>query len=155
MKKCFVFLLLILPVIVFSQSMIDYSHVFFYPHILSPQDILTDGPRGEPVEITEPTILIWVDYYPLADFAHPTGYVLISHKGVRLIDGRWSPFLNKRSILLGEIDQYAILSPLELNPLSYIGVNVSIFPEITSLIPRATLYAPLAESPCAVSHSSR
>jgi len=128
MKKCIILLLILLPVIVFSQTLTDYSDVYFYPHILSPGDILTDGPRGEPVEIKESTVLIWVDYYPLADYAHPTLYTLISHESVRLIHGMWSPFLNKKSILLNEIGQYALISPLKLHENTPIGFNVYIFP---------------------------
>ena len=76
-------------------------NVYFFHHHISPEDSLRDGPQGVPFNIRENTFFIWVDLMPLADFAHPTQYILISPDGVRLEDGMWFPFLNDVGILLG------------------------------------------------------
>jgi hypothetical protein len=38
--------------------MIDHINAYIYPHELTPEDTLTDGPEGNQSEITDDTLLI-------------------------------------------------------------------------------------------------
>jgi hypothetical protein len=86
--------------------------VYVYPHVLTPDDRLTDGRWGWPIPIKDNSLLVWVDMQPLADFAHHTEYVLISGE-TTVFRGQWTPVLNGKPILYGEPDRYAVLSPSE------------------------------------------
>jgi hypothetical protein len=90
----------------------DCIDIYIYPQALTPEDTLTDGNHGKKLDITENTLLIWVDFAPPADFAHPTAYVLISATGIRIEEGEWWPVLNGEPILYGEQDM--VMSPLKL-----------------------------------------
>jgi hypothetical protein len=81
--------------------------VYAYPHVLTPSDELFDGDTRIPV--TDTTLLVWVDLYPSAFFAHPTAYILITATSelpiqgeVRVYEGEWWPTLNGEAILLEE-----------------------------------------------------
>lgn len=52
--------------------------VYFYPHVLTPNDQPTDGARCLPMPIEDNRFLVWVDLFSLARFTHPTAHILIS-----------------------------------------------------------------------------
>jgi hypothetical protein len=113
--------------------------VHFYPHTLSPQDSLQDGPFGKNLDIREDTFLIWVDLFPEMFFIHKTTYILISKGDVRIERGDWWPVLNGKTILYNEQSQYALISPFELPLISTNGfiddkIDIHVYPhELTSL----------------------
>lgn len=74
------------------------AHVFVHSEPLKPGDRLTDGGKGEPIEINSPTTLVWVDRMPDARYSHPTEYVLISAEGTRILKGGWWPVLNDKAL---------------------------------------------------------
>lgn len=76
--------------------------VHVYPETLSGKDVLKDGARGDRIDLTGPTTLIWVDLMPDARFAHPTEYVLINAEGTRVVKGNWWPHLNGKDVLRGD-----------------------------------------------------
>jgi len=98
--------------------------VYFYPHVLSPEDKLFDGDfvlssgdesfdanfAANQIKIVDNTLLVWVDLMPMAFFAHPTAYITISGKDIRVVHGDWWPSLNGKRILYNELNKYAILS---------------------------------------------
>ncbi|MBN2536285.1 MAG: hypothetical protein JXB88_25610 [Spirochaetales bacterium] len=108
----------------------DYCHVYFYPHIVNQEDRLEDGSGsfGTPIRIEGNTLLVWVDLEPEMRFTHPTKYILISNKGVRIIDGGWWPVLNGKKILYGEMEKYAILTPFSIDNGNYDNINIYIYP---------------------------
>jgi hypothetical protein len=106
----------------------DYCEVYFYPHVLNPQDNLQDGSYGHKIEIDGNTLLVWVDLEPEMRFVHDTLYILISKQGVRIVNGDWWPVLNNKQILYGEKEKYAILSPFSTDSNSYSNINISIYP---------------------------
>jgi hypothetical protein len=138
MKKFFVILLIIFPLWLFSQERDQYINVHFYPHSLSPQDILQDGPHGNKLDIQEDTFLVWVDLFPDMFFAHETAYILISKESIRIERGNWWPVLNNKMILHNEHSKYALISPFELPLVSEDGyidqkIAIHVYPhELTS-----------------------
>ncbi len=95
----------------------DYVNIYICPHELMPEDTLTDGPDGAQFEITDNTLLIWVDFEPDSKFAHATAYILISamsESQIRVEDGEWWPVLNGKQILYGSRNKLAVISPFEL-----------------------------------------
>ena len=70
------------------------AHVYFFAHMLSAEDVVTDGREGKPFSIDNDTFFVWIDLQPSAKFAHPTRYVFISAQDVRIQDGLWWPVVN-------------------------------------------------------------
>ena len=138
MKKLCVMILLLFPLLSFSQEGNQHINVHFYPHSLSPQDILQDGPYGKNLDIREDTFLIWIDLFPGMFFAHETAYILISKENIRIERGNWWPVLNGKMILHNEHDKYAFISPFDLPLISTDGfidekISIHIYPhELTS-----------------------
>jgi hypothetical protein len=92
----------------------DWMKIHIFPHELTLHDMLTDGPTEKRIRVYPNTLLIWVDHMPLADFAHPTSYILISKHGTRVEKGRWWPVLNGKQICYGEQNQTGIISPFKV-----------------------------------------
>ena len=123
--------LLLCSLSLFAQQAMGEIHAYFYPHELTMEDKLVDGPTGREFRITDNTLLIWVDLLPTAFFAHPTAYILISGEETRVENGEWWPVLNGKRILFGERDKYAILSYFELYSLAlHDDINIYIFPHV-------------------------
>lgn len=121
MKRLSIIILVIFPLSLFSQGWDNHINVHFYPHSLSPQDSLRDGPYGKKLDISEDTFLIWVDLFPGMFFGHETVYILISKENVRIERGSWWPVLNRKMILHNEHSRYALVSPFELPLISADG----------------------------------
>ena len=139
MKKFCILIILLLPLSLFAQYSDLYIEAHFYPHSLSPQDSLQDGPYGKKFEITEDTFLIWIDLFPGLFFSHKTVYILISKDNVQVESGDWWPELNGKMILHNELSKFALISPFEL-PLISAGefienrIDIHVYPhELTSL----------------------
>ena len=138
MKKLSVIILIFFPLSLFSQGWDQHINVYFYPHSLSPQDSLQDGPYGKNYNISEDTFLVWVDLFPGMFFAHETAYILISKENVRVKRGNWWPVLNGKMILHNEHEGYALVSPFELSLISADGfiddkIAIHVYPhELTS-----------------------
>jgi hypothetical protein len=138
MKKFFIVIFVLFPLALFSQVRDQPIAVHFYPHAISPQDSLQDGPFGKYLDIREDTFFIWVDLFPGMFFAHKTAYILISKGNIRIERGDWWPVLNGRTILHNERGKYALISPFELPLISenaYIDekIIIHVFPhELTS-----------------------
>jgi hypothetical protein len=133
MKRACIVIIVLFPLSLFSQGWDRHIDIHFYPHSLSPQDILRDGPNGKKLDIPEDTFLIWVDLFPGLFFAHETAYILISQGNVRLERGDWWPDLNGKMILHNELGKYALISPFELPLFSENGypdhkIEVHIYP---------------------------
>jgi hypothetical protein len=80
-----------------QPSVIVYTSEYLLPAGTN----LTDG-GITPIEITDLTFLAWVDLMPLADFAHPTLYILIQANGeVRVERGWWPPEIDGELFLYG------------------------------------------------------
>ena len=114
MKKFCLFIIILLPLSMFSQVRDQHIDVHFYPHSLSPEDSLQDGSFGKNFDIREDTFLIWVDLFPGMFFTHETTYILISKGNIRIETGEWWPVLNGKTILYNEQSKYAFISPFEL-----------------------------------------
>ena len=121
MKKFFIVIFLLLPLSLFSQVPDQQIEVHFYPHALSPEDILQDGPFGKYLDIREDTFFVWVDLFPGMFFAHKTAYILVSKENIRIESGDWWPVLNGKTILHNEQGKYALISPFELPLISMNG----------------------------------
>lgn len=138
MKRLSIIILILFPLSLFSQGWNNHIKVHFYPHSLSPQDSLRDGPDGKKLDISEDTFLIWVDLFPDMFFAHETVYILISKEIVRIERGNWWPVLNGKMILHNEHGRYALVSPFELLLISADGfiddkIAIHVYPhELTS-----------------------
>lgn len=138
MKRLSIIILILFPLSLFSQGWNNHINVHFYPHSLSPQDSLLDGPDGKKLDISEDTFLIWVDLFPNMFFAHETVYILISKENVQIERGNWWPVLNGKMILHNEHGRYALLSPFELFLISADGfiddkIAIHVYPhELTS-----------------------
>lgn len=91
-----------------------HVNVYIYPYELTSEDTLSDGHEGDQIEITEDTLLLWVDLHPELRFTHDTLYILVSSAGTRVEQGGWWPMLNGRRILYGSRNKVAVLSPFEL-----------------------------------------
>jgi hypothetical protein len=63
--------------------------VHIFPALLEPGETVRDGSQGEPLELRESTLLLWVDLDPKSRFAHPTCTVLIGASGAKVIKGSW------------------------------------------------------------------
>jgi hypothetical protein len=63
--------------------------IFIYPALLGPGESVRDGHRGQPVQIAEPTLLVWIDLAPGHRFAHPTCTLLISESQIDVRPGSW------------------------------------------------------------------
>jgi hypothetical protein len=61
--------------------------IFIYPALLGPGESVRDDHDGQTVQITEPTMLVWIDLAPGHRFAHPTCTVLISESQVNVHPG--------------------------------------------------------------------
>lgn len=108
----------------------DFCCVYFYPHVINPNDRLQDGPDsiGNQIRIKEDSLLIWVDLYPGMFFVHETKYILISHEDIRIVEGQWWPELNGKRILYGEKDKYAIFTPFSITNYKNDNIDVYIYP---------------------------
>jgi hypothetical protein len=122
MKKIFVIVIVLFPLMSFSQFQDQHIAVHFYPHALSPQDSLQDGPFGKYLDIHEDTFLVWVDLFPGMFFTHETAYIFISKGDIQIVRGDWWPVLNGKSILHNEHEKYAVFSPFELSSFSDDGL---------------------------------
>lgn len=121
----------------------DYCNAFFYPHELTSDDILQDGPSGSSLKITGKTLLVWVDLEPEMDFSHPGCYILISSDNIRIEKGKMWPVLNGKTILINEVRKYNLLSPYRLAPsndysVSMEWINIHIFPHELTLRDKLT-----------------
>ncbi len=138
MKKFCMIIIVLFPLSLFSQGLDQHIDVHLYPHSLSPQDILQDGPYGKKLEIPEDAFFIWIDLFPGMFFSHKTAYVLISKENVRIESGDWWPVLNGKMILHNEQGKYALVSPFELPLISVNGfiddkIDIHVYPhELTS-----------------------
>ncbi len=138
MKKFSIIIIVFFPLALFAQVQDHPIEVHFYPHALSPQDSLQDGPFGKKLDIQEDTFLIWVDLFPGMFFAHETAYILISKGNIRTERGDWWPVLNGKMILHNEHENYALISPFELALISGNGyidekIIIHVYPhELTS-----------------------
>jgi hypothetical protein len=92
----------------------DWINIYVFPHELTLHDSLTDGSTEKKIRVYPNTLLIWVDLMPLADFAHPTAYVLISKHGTRVEKGRWWPVLNGKMICYCEQNKIGVVSPFKV-----------------------------------------
>jgi hypothetical protein len=63
--------------------------IFIYPALLGPGESVRDGHDGQPVQMTEPTMLVWIDLAPGHRFAHPTCTLLIGESQVEVYPGSW------------------------------------------------------------------
>lgn len=140
MKKFYIIIIIVLfPLLSFSQVRDHPIDVHFYPHSISPQDNLQDGPFGKKLDIREDTFLIWVDLFPGMFFTHKTAYILISKGNIQIERGDWWPVLNGKTILHNEHDKYALVSPFELQLFSTDGfidnkIVIHVYPhELNSL----------------------
>jgi hypothetical protein len=97
-----------------STGALDWIRIHMFPHELTLGDTLTDGPSERRIRVYPNTLLIWVDLMPLADFAHPSAYILISKHGTRTEKGWWWPVLNGKQICYGEKNQTGIVSPFKV-----------------------------------------
>lgn len=114
MKKLIVIILILFPLLLLAQEQDRHINVHFYPHIITPQDTLQVDPDGKKLDISEDTLLIWVDFFPDMFFAHKTTFILVSKKRIRIRRGNWWPVLNGKMILHNEHSKYALVSPFEI-----------------------------------------
>jgi len=122
MNKFRLSMIFLLNLIFVTQLGAANIKAFFYPHIITPEENLIDGPHGRKLDILENTALIWVDLEPTQKFPHETTYILISKEHIRVEKGTRWPVLNKRKILGGERNNYAILSPFSISYDSTSGI---------------------------------
>jgi hypothetical protein len=127
MKKLSILVLIFFPLSLLSQGYDDYINIHFYPHIITPQDTLQIGPDGKKINISEDTLLVWVDLFPGLFFAHKTAYILISKKRVRIKRGNWWPELNGKMILHNELSKYALVSPFEIPRNESVGERIAVY----------------------------
>ena len=88
-------------------------HIF--PSLLVPGETIQDGPNGESVKITEPTLMLWVDLMPTYRFVHPTCTVLVGASGARALPGSWWSIVNCKlrfPAIRGDASQ--VVFPLDL-----------------------------------------
>ena len=106
-----------LPLISADGYIDEKIAIHVYPHELTSQDLLADGPlwRGKLFKIENNCLLIWVDLLPGAFFAHPTAYIMISRENIRAENGNWWPELNGKIILYGQKNKTGILSPFKVS----------------------------------------
>ena len=138
MKKFYIIIIILFPLLSFSQ-VLDYPiEVHFYPHVLSPHDSLQDGLFGKKLDIQEDTFFMWVDLFPGMFFTHKTAFILISKGNIQIERGDWWPVLNGKTICHNEQGQYVLISPFELPLFSVNGfiddkIDIHVYPhELTS-----------------------
>ena len=131
MKKLSILVLILFPLSVLAQGYDEYINIHFYPHIITPEDTLQVGPDGKKIDISEDTLLVWVDFYPDMFFVHKTAFILISKKRVRTRRGNMWPVLNGKMILHNELGKYALVSPFEIpgNGLIEDRINIHVYPQ--------------------------
>ena len=76
---------------------VDDPRLQFLPRVFAAGETLCDGERE--IAIEEPSLVAWIDLQPQAKFAHPTRYVIIGAREVRVLDGKWWPTLSGRPLL--------------------------------------------------------
>lgn len=96
------------------SSFTGFINVYAFPHELTPEDKLVDGPDGVPFKITGNTLFIWVDLHPDMRFTHPTEYILIAPEAINVYKGGWWPVLNGKRILYGSRNKVGAIFPFEL-----------------------------------------
>lgn len=96
------------------SSFTGFINVYIFPHELTPEDKLVDGPDGVSLKITGNTLLIWVDLHPDMDFTHQTEYILIAPEAIDVYKGGCWPVLNGKRILYGSRNKVGAISPFEL-----------------------------------------
>ena len=96
------------------SSFTEFINVYAFPHELTPEDKLVDGPDGVPFKITGNTLFIWVDLHPNMRFTHPTEYILIAPEAINVYKGGWWPVLNGKHILYGSRNKVGAIFPFEL-----------------------------------------
>lgn len=104
-----------LPLISADGYIDEKIAIHVYPHELTSQDQLTDGPYEELFNLYDNCLLIWVDFFPGLFFTHPTAYILVSKENIRAEDGNWWPELNGKEILYGQKNKTGILSPFKVS----------------------------------------
>ena len=99
MKRLTILIVLCCPLSLSAQDLSRHIDVHFFPHVLTSEDTLRVGPAGRTLDISEPTMLIWVDLFPDMFFAHKTAYILISKHRIRIdIDSYPDPIGNDRGL---------------------------------------------------------
>jgi hypothetical protein len=93
--------------------------IHIYPHELTSQDMLTDGPTERLFNLDDTCLLIWIDLLPDAYFVHPTAYIFISKNDIRIEYGDWWPELNGKRILYGQQNKTGIISPFIVTSIYY------------------------------------
>lgn len=96
------------------SSFTGFINVYAFPHELTPENKLVDGPDGVPFKITGNTLFIWVDLHPDMRFTHPTEYILIAPEAINVYKGGWWPVLNGKRILYGSRNKVGAIFPFEL-----------------------------------------
>jgi len=135
MKRLSILVLILFPLSLLSQGYDNHINVHFYPHVITPQDTLQIGPDGKKLDISEDTLLVWVDLFPELFFVHKTAYILISKDRIRIKRGNLWPVLNGKMILHNEHSKYAFVSPFEIPGYGSIEdkLTIHVFPhELTS-----------------------
>jgi len=103
-----------LPLISAGGFIDEKIAIHVYPHELTSQDQLADGPLEKLFNIDDNCLLIWVDFLPGAFFTHPTAYILISRELIQIENGIWWPTLNSQTILYSQQNKIGILSPFKI-----------------------------------------
>ena len=81
---------------------VSNARIYFFAHMLSANDVVTDGREGKSFPLDNDTFFVWIDLDPAAKFAHPTRYVFISAQDVRIEDGHWWPVVNGTAHFTGD-----------------------------------------------------
>ena len=103
-----------LPLISAAEFIDERIDIHVYPHELTSEDQLSDGPLEKLFKLDDKCLLVWVDFLPGAFFAHPTAYVMISKENIRVEYGNWWPTLNGKTILYGQQNKIGIVSPFKV-----------------------------------------
>lgn len=90
--------------------------VHIFPSLLVPGETIHDGPEDKVgVQITEPTLMLWVDLAPTYRFVHPTCTVLVGASGARALPGSWWSIVNgKLRFPATRGDASQVVFPLDL-----------------------------------------
>lgn len=62
--------------------------IFIYPALLAAGETVRDGHHGQAVQISEPTLLVWLDLAPGHRYPHPTCTLLIGETHIDVRPGR-------------------------------------------------------------------
>jgi hypothetical protein len=108
-----------LPLVSANRFIDEKIIIHIYPHELTSQDRLIDGPTDRLFRKEDNCLLVWVDLLPEAFFAHPTAYIMISRESIRADHGNWWPVLNGKRILYGERNKTGIISPFKVSFAEY------------------------------------